>query len=372
MSEDSLRFSPNHDESARQAFVGLLKGYANIGLLQGLEAKYDEDIVSAFISREKRPPEKREDVESEIADLDLYKFWSVLTYHSQDMLFDAVGDTVRRTREEQEKVARALTTRPEKKGSLHLDPALAISDPIGAVEIHRQPGGYIAAENDSDLTAARLYSGTIELYRKAKGMGDTGDAGNDAIGQFTASIFRKYFPDKNPACIVDLGCGTGEQTTAFKRAFPEAHVMGIDVSAPFLRYGHAWAEQCGLAIAFHQMNAEDLRLEADSVDLIVTHILLHETSEEILPKIMAEALRVLRPGGVFLNLDVPYQPDVTPLLRQVTNNWQVRHNGEPFWTGFASTDLRARLLEAGFDRDKIFHNYEKFGAAPYLVFGAEK
>jgi SAM-dependent methyltransferase len=265
-----------------------------------------------------------------------------------------------------------LTTRPDKLGSLQLDPSLKVSPPISQVEIHRQPGGYIQSRSDHDLSAARVYSGTIELYRNAKAMGDGSTAGSDSIGQFAASTVSAYFPELQPERILDLGCGTGEQTVAFKRVFPDAEVYGLDTAAPLLRYAHAWAENEQLGIHYRQANAQKTKFEDASFDLIVSHILFHETSRQIMPLIFKEALRILAPGGVFLNLDVPYQPEVTPLGRQVTNNWQVINNGEPFWTGFAETKIEPLLSKAGFCPDKVFHNYEQFGAGKYLVFGAQK
>ncbi|MEM7741963.1 MAG: methyltransferase domain-containing protein [Pseudomonadota bacterium] len=305
--------------------------------------------------------------------LPLYKFWGLLTYHSQDLLFDSVATTVHRTKKQQEAIAEALTSSPDKKGALHLKSDAEPSKPIANIEIHRQPGGYISAENDQDLNAARVYSGTIEIYRNAKAMGDGSKAGSDSIGLFTAQTFKKHFPQKQPLRILDIGCGTGEQTLAFKRSFPEAEVHGLDTSAPFVRYAHAWAESEGVEIIFHQANAQATDFPDGYFDLIVSHIVFHETSHKVLPEVMKEAYRLLAPGGVFLNLDVPYQPEATPLLKQVTNHWQVRHNGEPFWTGFIQTDLKAQLSDAGFDQDDILYVYEPLGpGAFYLVFGGEK
>ncbi|MEM6748116.1 MAG: class I SAM-dependent methyltransferase [Pseudomonadota bacterium] len=373
MTQQHLSFPPSHDEGARQAFVGTIKGYANMAVHQQLERIYNEDIAPSFEEQHGRPPATRDDVTDSVEELPLYKYWGLLTYHSQDMLFDSVATTVHRTKVEQEAIAEALTSSPGKLGALHLRDGLEPSKPISTIEIHRQPGGYISAENDRDLSAARVYSGTIEIYRNAKAMGDGSKAGSDSIGLFTAETFKRYFPQKQPRRILDIGCGTGEQTLAFKRAFPDAEVHGLDTSVPFVKYAHAWAESEGVEVIFHQANAQETEFPDGHFDLIVSHILFHETSNKVLPQVMAEAHRLLTPGGVFLNLDVPYQPEATPLLKQVTNHWQVRHNGEPFWTGFIQTDLKEKLAEAGFDKDDIFHAYEPLGpGAFYLVFGGEK
>lgn len=372
MSVSKLGFEPSHDERARQSFVGALKGYTNMVVQPELERIIEDQIVAGATPAAPEAGLRRQDIEPQAQALKLYSLWGALTFHSQDLLFETVRETVDRTRQAQEALARKLTNGPNKKGSLTLAPDLKISPPISQVEIHRQPGGYIASDSDNDLSAARIYSGTIEIYRNAKAMGDGSSAGSDSIGQFTSATVKSYFPELEPRRILDLGCGTGEQTVAFKRAFPNAEVFGLDTAGPLLKYAHAWAENEGLPIHYLQANAQRTDLEDGAFDLIVSHILFHETSRQIMPSIMKEAYRLLSPGGVFLNLDVPYQPEITPLARQVTNNWQVIYNGEPFWTGFAETKLPPLLQKAGFQAGKVFHNYEQFHSGNYLVFGGQK
>lgn len=368
----TLEFKPSHDERARQSYVGAIKGYTNMVVQPVLEQRIEDEFLSGQQSIQPQASISQLDIVEECKRLPLFAFWSNLTFHSQDMLFRTVGDTVARTKQDQEGVAKELTSNPSKVGSLILNRDLKVSPPISTVEIHRMPGGYVTETDENDLTAARLYSGTIEIYRNAKAMGDGSTAGSDAIGQFTAQTVKSYFPELNPKRVLDLGCGTGEQTVAFKKAFPNAEVHGLDTAGPLLRFAHAWAECQKMSVHFQQVNAQATDYPDDHFDLIVSHILFHETSRIIMPKIMKEAYRILAPGGVFLNLDVPYQPDITPVPRRITNHWQVINNGEPFWTGFAETKLPPLFEAAGFLPAKTFHNYETFGAGKYLVFGGQK
>ena len=372
MKQQKFRFEPSHDERARQGYVGAIKGYTNMVVQTDLERTIEGTVLPQAKAATAKQTLTRKDIATLSSALPLYALWSNLTFYSQDMLFKTVGDTVQRTKKDQESIAQALTSRANKKGSLSLDEHLKISPPISQIEIHRMPGGYVSETDPEDLTAGRLYSGTIEIYRNAKAMGDGSQAGSDAIGQFTAKTVKSYFPELAPRRILDLGCGTGEQTIAFKRAFPDAEVHGLDAAGPLLKFAHAWAESEGVPLHFKQANAQATGYEAGSFDLIVSHILFHETSRTVMPKVMKEAFRLLAPGGVFLNLDVPYQPEVTPLPRQITNHWQVINNGEPFWTGFAESKLPPILEKAGFESEHIFHNYEQFGAGQYLVFGGQK
>ena len=44
--------------------------------------------------------------------------------------------------------------------------------------------------------------------------------------------------DKQPQRILDLGCGTGSSTLILKRTFPQAEVIGLDLSPYMLYAGH--------------------------------------------------------------------------------------------------------------------------------------
>jgi hypothetical protein len=60
------------------------------------------------------------------------------------------------------------------------------------------------------------------------------------------------------------------------------------------------------------------------------------------------------------------------MQKQVSNHWQVVNNGEPFWTGYADTDIRQALIDAGFKADNVFADYDPLGQGVYYVFGGRK
>ena len=372
MLENSVGFSPNHDEAARQAFVGSFKGYVNFGIETVLEQVFDQQLVPQFEQKTGSPPASRAEGETIVSDHPLYSLWASLTFHSQNLMWDAVQVTTDRTIDDQVQAFAALSTRADRAGSLALADELVVKAPVATTEIHRQPGGYWRELRANDLEAALNYSGTVDLYRNAKGMGTGGKIGSDTIGRFVASVARKYAPDLAPTAILDMGCGTGEQTFAYKREFPAAEVTGIDCARPFVRFAHGLAETEGLAINFAEMDAADTGFEDGSFDLIVSIIMFHETTKAQVRDILAECWRLLKPGGLVLHLDVPYQPHRMPLFKQVTNHWQVRHNGEPFWTGFAELDMKEELIAAGFDEEAAFATYEAVGPAAYHFFGGRK
>ena len=122
-------------------------------------------------------------------------------------------------------------------------------------------------------------------------------------------IFAEYFEseteqrdllcaqvDSVPMRILDVACGTGESTLAWRRRFPRAHITAIDVSPYML----AVAER-KLAhdrnIEVRCQNAEHLLFRDGSFDLVTASLLFHEVPEDVSPKILAELRRVCREGG---------------------------------------------------------------------------
>lgn len=364
-------YRPTHDEASRQGFVGALKGFVNGPLEARLADHYEDQLKPKYEARHGRSPENRIEGTEAFADDHLYQLWGSSVYTSQDLMWETVGETCERLLPEFEE-RRESIARGEVLGSLELNEHFVPPEPIRQVEIHRQPGGYFGYEGDDTLRSGMNYLGTGELYRNAKGLGDGSNVGDPGMGNFLLGALRRRFSDANPKSVLDIGCGVGVQTIAYKQAFPEAEVWGVELSAPFLRFAHVWAEDLGLPIHYRQADAQHTGLEDGQFDLIISHILFHETWHDILPGIMREAHRLLAPGGIFLNGDTPYQPARLSMPKQVTNHWQVVNNGEPFWTGYADTDIPKALCEAGFDADQVFADYDPLGNGEYYIFGGVK
>ncbi len=362
-------YRPTHDEAARQQFVGALKGFLNGPLEQQLAAEFEHRIDPQFRDAHGRAPATRDEVDALFSESHLYQLWGAAVYESQNLMWDTVDETCRRLLPELERRYAALSD-GSRLGSLELDDELKLPEPIRSVEIHRQPGGYFGEEDTHGLLTGLRYFGTVELYRAAKGLSTGAAAGEPGMGFYIIAALQRRFPELAPKRVLDLGCGPGTETVAYARTFPDAEVWGVDLSAPFLRFGHVWAEDQGLPIHFRQTDARQTGFEDASFDLIVSNILFHETGDDILPDILAEARRLLAPGGVMLHVDVPYQAHRTSLTKQQTNHWQVVNNGEPYWDGFAKLDIDSEMARAGFSKDQRFADYDPLGQGDMLVFGA--
>ena len=146
---------------------------------------------------------------------------------------------------------------------------------------------------------------------------------NDGGGAAVAAWVKAERPDWRPQRILDIGATVGHNAVPIALAFPDAEVIAIDTAAPSLRYGHARARSLGVDnMVFRQMSGEDLSEFADaSFDWVQTTMFLHELSMKALPRVLAEAARVLKPGGLLFHIEQPeYGPEM-PLFEQHMRDW---------------------------------------------------
>ena len=145
-----------------------------------------------------------------------------------------------------------------------------------------------------------------------------------------------------PQRILDLGCGTGTTTLMLKRRFPEAEVVGLDLSPQMLVVCDRKAKDANLDIIFRQGNAMETGLEAESFDVVCATLLFHETPTPVAQTILQESLRLLKPDGQVLILDGNQKT-----LRAV--NWLSDIFEEPFIREYAQGSTDAWLGAAGFE-----------------------
>ncbi len=99
------------------------------------------------------------------------------------------------------------------------------------------------------------------------------------MGDSTVAWLKQQHPEFKPTRILDMGCAVGHSTLPYVSGFEDAEVHAIDVAAPMLRYAHARASSKGLAGALFSAKRRDSpTLRTTPLTLVVSHILLHETS----------------------------------------------------------------------------------------------
>jgi SAM-dependent methyltransferase len=232
------------------------------------------------------------------------------------------------------------------QGSVTLDDAVTSPPYFAESDTHRMPGGYMLNSDDDDLRAGALYDLGGAIYQLGVG-NRSGGLLNDTRGRTVVAHLKTRFPDLKPERILDMGCGVGHNTVPLAAAFPAAETVGIDVGAALLRYAHLRAEGLGQAVHFVQDDAEHTRFPDAHFDLVVSQIILHETSPEAMARIIKESARLLRPGGVAVHLEVPLRGDQGDGFLRFMNLWEEYYNAEPNISGVLDADLEAIAADAG-------------------------
>jgi ubiquinone/menaquinone biosynthesis C-methylase UbiE len=109
------------------------------------------------------------------------------------------------------------------------------------------------------------------------------------------------------AAVLDLGCGTGVVTRAIAaRDRFSGTVTGIDQSPEFIAAAERLAADDGVGdrVEFVVGDAHELDLPAASFDAAVAHTLISHVRDPL--AVLAEAARVIRPGGVVAVFDGDY------------------------------------------------------------------
>jgi ubiquinone/menaquinone biosynthesis C-methylase UbiE len=226
-------------------------------------------------------------------------------------------------------------------GALVLSPAMTIPD-YTRHEIHIQPGGYVG-----DPFAGHIYHyGTNSFYISVIGHNE-----QDQVHKGTVS--RLPLPeDGKVRRILDMGCGVGQYTVALQERFPDAEVWGVDIGGPMVRYSHMRAARLGVGANFAQKLAEDTGFPDRHFDIVTSYIMHHELPADMTRKVIAEAQRVTRPGGVYYPVDFNSGGTRSPARSMYQRWWDHRWNNEVWSLEYHSMNFTDEIAQRGFTQVK--------------------
>jgi SAM-dependent methyltransferase len=96
--------------------------------------------------------------------------------------------------------------------------------------------------------------------------------------------------------VLDVGCGTGQNTRDAARATRSGSALGVDLSAPMLDYARRAAEAEGLTnVSFLEADAQIHPFEATSFDVAICRTSAMFVADPVAA--LANVARALRPGG---------------------------------------------------------------------------
>src|SRR5436190_13812389 len=155
--------------------------------------------------------------------------------------------------------------------------------------------------------------------------------------------------------VLDLGSGGGiDVLLSAKRVGPSGKAYGLDMTDEMLALARANKEKAGIEnVEFLKGEIENIPLPDSSVDLIISNCVINLSADK--DRVLAEAFRVLKPGGRFAVSDVVVRGDVP---------FEIRRNVE-LWVGcvagaLGEDEYRNKLAGAGFtninlEPTRIYH-----------------
>ncbi len=325
----AVGINPNRSAKAFQDFLLGAKIYWGSKIYRALYEEYQEKVA-----RRGEEPTTFKETEQMMQGT-LYSFFGWLERHIQRLKYsDSSYGIIAMANQQRDELLRALDEiQPNKY--LRLNPSIEFPRYYKAVDFHQHPGGV-----SGDELAGFVY----EYARKT------------TVPHFVHEDdlhFRmaKAVPKGDYKRILDFGCGVGKSTYPFKDLYPDAEVHGCDISAPCLKVAHLRAVESGREIFYSQQNMEKTDYPDEYFDLVHTTFIQHEFPLHALEKITREAYRILKPGGLYVNLDFHSAPG--GMFGKFCYFGHAKRNNEVFMRVFHEFDYIGLLKEIGFSEAKM-------------------
>jgi SAM-dependent methyltransferase len=121
--------------------------------------------------------------------------------------------------------------------------------------------------------------------------------------------------------VLDLGSGGGiDVLLSARRVGPTGKAYGLDMTDEMLALARENQRRAGVEnVEFLQGHIEQIPLPDDSVDVIISNCVINLSGDK--PRVLAEAFRVLKPGGRFAVSDVVVRGEVPAELRRSMELW---------------------------------------------------
>ena len=146
--------------------------------------------------------------------------------------------------------------------------------------------------------------------------------------------------------VLDLGSGGGiDVLLSARRVGPTGKAYGLDMTDDMLALARENQARAGVTnVEFLKGEIEDIPLPDGVVDVIISNCVINLSLDK--DKVLAEAVRVLKPGGRFAVSDMVFQGDLAAMPEAMMRSVQL-------WAGciagaLEEKDYVARLEKAGF------------------------
>ena len=195
-----------------------------------------------------------------------------------------------------------------------------------------------ASTREADPISSNLYGGSETAELPAEAVAASLGCGNPtALAQLSPG-----------EVVLDLGSGGGiDVLLSAKRVGPSGKAYGLDMTDEMLALARANQRKAGVDnVEFLKGEIESIPLPDASVDVVISNCVINLSADK--DRVLAEAFRVLRPGGRFAVSDVVVRGEVPPSLRRSVELWIGCVAG-----ALSEDDYRAKLAKAGFTQIEV-------------------
>jgi arsenite methyltransferase len=121
--------------------------------------------------------------------------------------------------------------------------------------------------------------------------------------------------------VLDLGSGAGlDCLLASQKVGPQGRVIGVDMTPEMIERAQKNAQRVNAAnVEFRQGYLEDLPVESNSVDVIISNCVINLSPDK--EKVFNEAFRVLAPGGKLAVSDIVTDGELPEPVKQSLSAW---------------------------------------------------
>jgi arsenite methyltransferase len=167
--------------------------------------------------------------------------------------------------------------------------------------------------------------------------------------------------------VLDLGSGAGADVLiSARRVAPSGRAIGLDMTDEMLELARNNAREAGVVnVEFVKGYLEQLPLDDASVDVVISNCVINLSGDK--PATIAEAARVLRPGGRFAISDVIADPDMDEQTKADMAAWTGCIAG-----ALTEAEFRQILTAAGLEQIEIRPTHQVHEHASAAIIRARK
>jgi ubiquinone/menaquinone biosynthesis C-methylase UbiE len=207
---------------------------------------------------------------------------------------------------------------------------------------HAYDRGNLCWEAALEVESA-AYAVHSTIWQKTEGININGDP---KLRQNYHDILKNTL-NPSPQNILDLGCGAGMSSFSLQATYPQAQVVGLDLSPYFLAVAQYRSRDRQSSIHWLHAPAEAVPMPDSSFDLVSTFLVFHELPRTAAIATFQEAYRLLQAGGSFALMDM--NPQASDFQKMPPYILTLLKSTEPYLDQYFALDVEKELVNAGFE-----------------------